>query len=83
MLNSVLHDGQAKTGTAGLLGMALINAIEPFEYLVLMLGSNTDAGVADADLDSVLLIGNRNLYMSTLMIVLDGIIAEIIDHFIQ
>ena len=63
ILHGVLHDGQTKAGTARLLGMALIHTIEALKHLVLMFGSDADAGIADADLYSALLLRNRNLYL--------------------
>ena len=56
VLHGVLYDGKAKTGSTGLLGMTLIYTIESFKHLVLMFGSDADAGLADADLNSALLL---------------------------
>ena len=83
ILNSVLHDRKAKAGAAGLLGMAFIDTIEALKHLILMFRRNTDAGIADADLNSPLLLCNSNLNFAAGIVVLDGIIAEIVNHFIQ
>ena len=48
ILHGVLHDGQAKAGTTGLFGMALIHTIEALKHLVLMFGRNTDTGILHA-----------------------------------
>ena len=56
ILHGMLDDGQAKAGTAGLLGMTLIHTIETLKYFVLMFGSNANAGITDAYLNSTLLL---------------------------
>ena len=82
ILYGVLHDGQAKAGAAGLFGMTLIYTIEALKYLVLMFGSNTNAGIADADLYSVLLLCNGHLHFATWIVVLNGIVAEIVNDLV-
>ena len=83
VLHGVLDDGQTKAGAAGLLGVALVHTIETLKYFVLMFRSNADAVIADADLYSTLLFRNRNLYLATLIVVLNGIVAEIVNNFLQ
>ena len=78
VLHSVLHDRQAKAGATGLFGMTLIDTIETLKYLVQMFGGNADAGVTDADMHSTMLLGNRNLYMTTRIVILNRIVAEIV-----
>ena len=80
ILHGVLDDGQTKAGAAGLLGVALVHTIETLKYFVLMFRSNADAVIADADLYSTLLFRNRNLYLATLIVVLNGIVAEKHPH---
>ena len=43
----VLYDRQPKPGTAGFLGMTLVYTVEAFKDTVLMLGRDTNAGIAD------------------------------------
>ena len=83
ILHGVLDDGQTKAGAAGLLGVALVHTIETLKYFVLMFGSNANAGITDAYLNSTLLFRNRNLYLPPLIVVLNGIVAEIVNNFVQ
>ena len=83
VLHRVLDDGQTKPGTTRLLGMALIDAVESLKHLVLMLGSNADAGILDTQSDTVIFLGNKHLHASIRVIVLDGVVAKVIDHLIE
>ena len=83
VLHGVLYDRKTKAGAAGLLGMTLIHSVESFKNLVLMFGSNANTVIADTDLHSPLPLGNRYLYMTARIIILDGIIAQIVNDLIQ
>ena len=69
ILHGVLYDRKAKAGAAGLFGMALIDTIEALKHLILMFRCNADTGIADADLNSALLLCNSNLNFSTEIVV--------------
>ena len=71
----VLDDGKAKTGTAGCFRVALVHPIEPFKNPVLVFCRNANTGITDNQ--TVVFCVDR--YTAAWNIVLDGIVAEIID----
>ena len=75
----MLHDRKAQTGTTGLLGVAFVHPVKPFKNTILMLGGNTDSRIQDDHFP----ILQRNVNAATRHIVLDGIVAKIIDDLIQ
>ena len=66
-------------GTTGSFRVALVYPVEPFKDSLLMLSGNADAGIADNQ--TVILCANR--YTSAGNIIFDGIVAEVIDHFME
>ena len=50
VLHGVLDDGQAQSGTAGGLGVALVHAVEALEDAALVLRGDADAVVCDGQL---------------------------------
>lgn len=83
VLCGVFHNGQAKAGADGLLGMALIHTIEALKYLVMMLGCNANTGVLNAQANRSWLLGNRYFDAATRVVVLDGVVAEAINDRVQ
>ena len=75
----MLDNGKAQTRTAGCLGVAFIYTIEPLKDPVLMLGRNADTGIADGQ--TIVFCADR--YTATGNILLDRIVAEIIDHLVE
>jgi len=83
VLHGVLHDGQAKAGAAGLFGMTLIHTIEALKYLVLMFGRNTDTGILHTQQNFTGLLYNGHFYAATGIVVLNGIVAKVINDLVQ
>ena len=83
VLNSVLHDGQAKAGATGLLGMALIHTIESFKHLVLMFGRNTDTSILHTQQNFTVLLSNGYLYTAAGVVVLNSIVTKIVNDLVQ
>ena len=77
--NCVFNDGKSQAGTAGGFGVAFIYPVEPLKDPVFMLGRNTNAGIADNQ--AVIFCLDR--HAATGDIILDGIFAEVIDHFME
>ena len=83
ILHSVLHDRQAKAGATGLLGMALIHTIEALKHLVLMFGRNTNAGILNAQQNFTGLLCNGHFHAAAGIVVLNGIVAKVVNDLIQ
>ena len=83
ILHSVLHDRQAKAGATGLLGMALIHTIEALKHLVLMFGRNTNAGILNAQQNFTGLLCNGHFHAAAGVVVLNGIVAKVVNDLIQ
>ena len=75
------YDGKSQPGSACFLGMALVNPVEPFKHPFLMLGWNSDAGVLHSDNCLVFVPRHGNLHKTTLVIILDRVVAKVIDDF--
>lgn len=72
----VLDDGQAQSGAAHFLGMALIHPIEPLKNAIQMLMGDADSGIPDSNG----MIPHGDGDAAARAVILDGIIAEIINH---
>ena len=80
MIGSCVFDnGKSQTGAAGSLGVALVHPVEPLKDPILMLCGNTDAGIAD----NQALVFCLNRYAATRNVVLDGIIAEVVNNLLE
>ena len=75
----VLDDGKSQSRTTGSFRVALVHPVEPFKDPILMLGRNTDAGIADNQ--PVILHLDRHTAAGN--IVLDGVVAEIVDDLLE
>ena len=83
ILHGVLDDGQAQSRTAGGLGVALVHPVEAFEHPGLILRRNADAGVRHL-YDRGLFVGvHEEMHTAAGDVVLDGIVAEVVEDFIQ
>ena len=83
ILHGVLHNGQAKAGTTRLFGMALIHTVEALKYLILMLGSNTNAGILHAQQNFAGFLGNGYFHAAAGVVVLNGIVAKVVNNLVQ
>ena len=77
--NGMLDDGKSQASAAGLLGVALIYSIKPLEDPILMLSRNADTGIFHHQT----IIFSMDRYPAAGNIVLDGVVAEVIDHLMQ
>ena len=83
ILHGVLDDGQAQSRTAGGLGVALVHPVEAFKHPGLILRRNADAGVRHL-YDRGLFVGvHEEMHTAAGDIVLDGIVTEVVEDFIQ
>ena len=83
ILHGVLDDGQAQSRTAGGLGVALVHPVEAFEHPGLILRRNADAGVRHL-YDRGFFVGvHEEMHAAAGDIVLDGIVTEVVEDFIQ
>ena len=80
---SVLHDGEAQPRAAGGLGVALIHPVEPLKDPVRLPGGDADAGVLHGEDHKAVLLGDRDLHGPAVLIVLDGVVAEVEDRLGQ
>ena len=79
----VLYDGKSKTRAAGFFGMALIHTVEAFKDTALMLGRNTNTGIADRKDDIAVLVLEVNCYLTAILVIADSVVTKIIDDFIE
>ena len=79
ILDSMFDDGKSQAGTAGCFGMALVHPVEPFEDPILMFSRNSDAGIADNQ--TIILCVDRHAAAGD--IVLDGIVAEVVNDLLE
>ena len=80
--NSVFYDRKTKPSAAYFFGVTFVYTIKSFKHSFLMGGVDTDAGVFYAK-DSLFAVSvYRYGYTSVLNIVFDGIVAEIVYHFV-
>ena len=83
VLHGVLHDGQAQARAAGLLGVALIHAIEALKHLVLMLGSDADTGILHTQQHFTFFLRNGYFHAAAGGVVLNSIVAEVVNDLVQ
>ena len=83
ILHSVLDDRQSEARAAGRLGVALIHAVEALEHTRLMLRRDADAGVGDGDAAAAGIGRDRHVHAPAVTVVLDGVVAEVIDDLID
>ena len=76
----MLDNGEAQSGAANLLGVAFIHPVKALKNPALMLRRDADTGVGHAQDGIFPLKAHGELYAAALPVVLDGIVAEIIDH---
>ena len=80
----MLHNGKSKSRTSRFTGMTLIYTIEPFKDPLLIFLCNSDSGICHRyHCPSVSSAGNRHFDLTVLAVVLDRIVAEIVDHLIE
>ena len=63
--------------------MALVHAVEALEDAALVLRRDADARVGHGDERLAVLFADRHLHAAALDIVLDGVVAEVIDDLVQ
>ena len=81
-LGNVLDDGKAQARAAGLSGAAFIHPIEALEDPLLGLFGDADAVVLHHK-DGASLLLYRHLDIAPLPIVADGILHQVLYHFLQ
>ena len=82
-LSPVLDYGQSQTRAADLLGVALIHPVKAFEDPILFLLRDPDAGITDLQEGRSVCHARPHVHTAAGMVVLDGIITEIVQHFIE
>ena len=80
---SVLYDGQSESGAADGAGMALVYTIEPFENPIKVFSGDADSRILYGDTRAAVDHIQIQFGFSALLIVFDGVIADIINHFIE
>ena len=78
----MFHDRQAKTGAASFFGMTLIHTVKAFKDAALMLGRNTNAGIADRKDDIAVIVLEVNCYLAAVLVLADSVIAKIINNLV-
>ena len=81
--HGVLDDGQAQSGTAGGLGVALVHAVEALEDAALVLRRDTDTGIGHRDHGVGAVTAHGDGDAAAVLIVLDGVVAEVEDRLGQ
>ena len=79
----MLYKGHPQTGTASLLGMALIHPVEPFKDSRLMLSWNTDAGILYHQNRPLSAALHHDINCAVFYIVLHRIVAQILHDLIN
>ena len=83
ILHRVLDDGQSQTGAAAGSGMALVHPVEPLEHPALMLRRDADAGVGHGQRRAVGGRGEVHGDAAVGNVVLDGVVAKVIEDLGQ
>ena len=83
ILHGVLDDRQSEARAAGRLGVALIHAVEALEHAALMLRRDADAGIGNSDAAAAGIGGDRHVHAPTVAVILDGVVAEVIDDLVE
>ena len=77
----MLYNRKSKSRAAYFLGMALINPVKAFEYPVKLVCRNSDAGIFDTKLTTMLFLFDHDIYGSILFVIFNGIFNQIVYHF--
>ncbi len=76
----MFDDGKPQSGASHFLGAAFVHTVKPLKNTLLMLCRNTDPCIGNRDCDAVLLIFNRYKNAAVPAVILNRIIAEIVDN---
>lgn len=63
--------------------MVLIHTIKAFKHLILMFGSNPDTGILHAQQNFTGLLCNGHFHAAAGIVVLNGIVAKVVNDLIQ
>ena len=63
--------------------MVLIHTIKAFKHLILMFGSNPDTGILHAQQHFTGLLSHIHFHAAAGVVVLNGIVAEIVNDLVQ
>ena len=79
----VFYDGKAKTRSAYRPGMVFVYPVEPFKNALMVFRRDTDAGICNRKEDAVVFFSDRYGNFSVPMVILNSIVAKIIDHAVK
>ena len=78
MLNRDMFDnGKSQAGSARFFGSAFVHPVKTFEYPILVVWCNTDAGVGNNQQCASFLAGRAHCYTAAGMVIADGIVTEV------
>ena len=83
VLHGVLDDGKAEARAAACLRVALVHAVEALEDAALVLRRDADARIGHGDERLAVPFTDAHGHAATLDVVLDGVVAEVIDDLVQ
>jgi LPXTG-motif cell wall-anchored protein len=79
----MFYDCEAQAGSAGFAGPAFVDSVESFKDALLLVFGDADAGVLYREKGVVLLLAGPDQDGAVFAIVLDGILDEVFDEFLQ
>ena len=79
----MLDNGKAEARAADLLGVALVHAVEPLEHALTVGSGDADAVIRHTHHSVPVLSGNGDAHMPVFAVVLDRVVTEVEDHFVQ
>ena len=82
-LRAVLDDGKAQAGAAHLPGVAFVHAVEALENPALLRLRDADAGIGHGEAHGIIRLFHLDGDAAAGAVVFDGVVAEVIDHFVQ
>ena len=82
-LRNVFYNSKAKAGSACFAGPAFVDTVESFKDPLLLIFRDTDAGVLYREERVIILQAGPDQNGSVFTIVLDGILDEVFDEFLQ
>ena len=83
VLCGVADDGKAETRAADLLGVALVDAVEPLKDARLVRVRNADAGIGDCKNDVLAAFMDTERGAAVRDVIFDGVVEKIVDHLLE
>ena len=81
--SGVFDDGEAQTGAAHFVGVALVDPVETLEDPVQVLGRNADSIVRDSEFCFVAGVADGHEDIAAFFAIVNGVAAQVVDNAVQ